>query len=411
MKTYHHKEIMDKLTALIGQKWLPVLLIAISGGISGVLFKGIHLSRISHTLLTGLSTAIIVALLYILLFGVVYTILYLPKSISWKGSIHRLEYFLVILGSFILYLFNNFIYAPERYGLDYKPTNLMLLIGYLIAFFLIYIQVCACIKRLNDLKWSKWLAIIHIIPFVSLGIRIPCLFIKSKVDNSNDSYDNVSSDSQLDNINTNIENSVKANIQIKEPWRTILIVILSVLATIMICFSIGYKIINTSDNSTKANKLYETKFNLNKANWIPISETWSFDINSIKQSGDYASISTKVLANKRNESGRFVKYICYVDVFKKDTFEHQTVLMIDLDDNMKEIDIIKFPYGKTVMEYPQGSMLEIFKDIAFLTKEEMKNAKAIVDMGILDYFTPYVNTGSDKSKEEAEAQLRAILGK
>ena len=40
--------------------------------------------------------------------------------------------------------------------------------------------MCACIKRLNDLKWLKWLAIIHIIPFVTLSIRIPCLFIKGK---------------------------------------------------------------------------------------------------------------------------------------------------------------------------------------------------------------------------------------
>lgn len=172
MKDLTNKEILEKTTSMITNKYISIVCIALSAGITGILLSGIHIARGLHAIIFGLTCGITALLMYIVLSGITYSVLYMPKAVKWNGSIHRLEYFLVMVAIFIVYALDYLIYAPERYGLEYRPTNLMMIIGFAIAFFLIYIQICACIKRLNDLKWSRWLAVIHVIPIVSLIIRM-----------------------------------------------------------------------------------------------------------------------------------------------------------------------------------------------------------------------------------------------
>jgi hypothetical protein len=333
-----------------------------------------------------------------------------------------MEYFLVMLGTIVIYLLNNFVYAPERYGLDYTPNNLMKIVGFVIAFFLIYIQICACVKRLNDLKWSKWLAVIDIIPIISFGIRIPCLFLKSKSIEDDNVVHNITKEESLNEVeNDNVNEEAisvqaeanKPKIQIKEPLRTIFIVTLSVLITAIVSFAVCNKLMNTVNIGTDniPAKIYSPKVDVKNAYWIPIDEDVSFDMKSIRQEKEYASIVGKMLFNGRGNHGKLAKYLCFVNVYKKDSSEYRVPLMIELDDNMEVIGTTKLPYGQETLEYQEGSQVAILKDIAFLSKDKMKNAKAIFDMGILDYFTPYVETGSKKSKAESEAQLRALLGK
>lgn len=180
MNDLSNDKIFEKITDILTKRYVCFICVALAASITGILLEGIQMARWLHAIIAGLTCGIITLVIYLALASITLIVLYLPKAVKWKGSIHRLEYFLVLLATDIMYGLVNFIYAPERYGLEYKTNNFMFIIGTIIAFFLIYIEVCACIKRLNDLKWSKLLAIIHIIPFVTLSIRIPCLFIKGK---------------------------------------------------------------------------------------------------------------------------------------------------------------------------------------------------------------------------------------
>ena len=402
MKSLSNSEILKKTSGIIFNRIVSIICIALSAGIVGIITQQIHLTRFMHAVVFGLMFASLLLGIYIGLFSLIYCFLYFPKAIRWDGVIHRLEYFLVMLTSMIIYALDFFIYAPERYGLEYKPTSVMLIIGFTVVLFLIYVQVCACIKRLNDLKWPKWLAIIHIIPIVSIAIRVPCLFVKGKVEKE-DNFVGDNNPNQTGEVSDVTEESAKG-VSLKEPLRTILIVFITIFITAIVCLFIGYKIVDSNDtiNIKESNKFYKTKVNLKNSYWIPISETWSFDLNSIKQDGEYASIVSKNMVNERSQSGRFIKYMCYVDIFKKDTFEHKTALTIALDDNMKEIETNKFPYGDEVMIYPEGSTMETLRDIAFMPKKKINDVKMVVDMGMVDYFSPYIEVSIDESNSPNE---------
>ena len=180
MNDLSNDNILEKITDILTKRYVCFICVALAAGIAGILLEGIQMARWLHAIIAGLTCGIIVLVIYLALASITLIVSYLPKAVKWKGNIHRLEYFLVLLTTSIMCGLVNVILAPECYGLEYKINNLMFIIGVVIAFFLTYIEVCACIKRLNDLKWSKWLAIIHIIPVVTLCLKIPCLFIKGK---------------------------------------------------------------------------------------------------------------------------------------------------------------------------------------------------------------------------------------
>lgn len=82
-----------------------------------------------------------------------------------RGKIHRLNYFLVLLGSrLLLFIIPAFV--------TYNSNFDVLLIFILI----LYINICAVIKRLNDIKSSRWLSIFILIPILNIALGLYLLF-------------------------------------------------------------------------------------------------------------------------------------------------------------------------------------------------------------------------------------------
>ena len=113
MKDLTNHAILDKTISIVTNKYISFVCIAIAAGLTGILLQYIHVARGLHAIIFGLSCGILALLLYATLFGIIYSSLYLPKAVKWNGIIHRLEYFLVTLASFIIFalrkLFENII--------------------------------------------------------------------------------------------------------------------------------------------------------------------------------------------------------------------------------------------------------------------------------------------------------------
>lgn len=93
------------------------------------------------------------------------------------GRIGRLPYFLtkfylVLLVLLISVICKTCCQATDRFVTVYLLTMFML------SVFVLYFYAAS--KRLRDIKWSQWLLLIWVIPFVGLFVGIPLLFVKSK---------------------------------------------------------------------------------------------------------------------------------------------------------------------------------------------------------------------------------------
>lgn len=175
-----NKDIIKKSYNIIEETKYRYVLALLPAGIAGAIGNPAT-SRLLHTIIFMLMYIFFALILFLISFCAIYLWFYFPKAINWRGTIGRLEYFLSL---FITNLFIEFISSilitPEDLNLNYSPTILSILIGIIITFLGIYIIICATIKRLNDIKWSKWLTIIALIPGICLFVTLPCIFMKGK---------------------------------------------------------------------------------------------------------------------------------------------------------------------------------------------------------------------------------------
>ena len=188
-----NKEILDKTLNLVNNNIFIYLAIIVSAVTAGIISQSITLPRLEHSFAFVGIMAVSVIAFYILSFCTAFICRYIPKAVSIKGNIHRMEYFLILVFAHMMYKASLFLYAPEDLKLSYTPTTLMFSIGVILTLFMLYVEICATIKRLNDLKWSKWLTVLTLIPYVCIVIRIPCLFFKGKikeVEDNNNSEEN-----------------------------------------------------------------------------------------------------------------------------------------------------------------------------------------------------------------------------
>ena len=181
-----NKEIFDKSLNLVNNNIFIYIAIIVSAVTAGVISQTISMSRFEHSLAFVGIMAVSVIVFYILSFCIAFICRYIPNAVSIRGNIHRLEYFLILVFAHLMYKASLYLYAPEDLKLSYTPTTLMFSIGVILTLFMLYVEICATIKRLNDLKWSKWLTVLTLIPYVCIVIRIPCLFFKGKIEKVED---------------------------------------------------------------------------------------------------------------------------------------------------------------------------------------------------------------------------------
>lgn len=178
------KLIIRALDITRENKIIQILSLFFGVGFAGAIGNSIQLPFLLHIFLVALLAVLFVFLISIFMFCIIFICLYIPKAISCKGNIHRLEFICVLFVTNIIATFSRVLYEPAYFKLDFQPTIFITLIGIAICFFMVYLEICAYIKRLNDLKWSRWLVIVALIPVVCLGIAIPCTFIKSKIEDN-----------------------------------------------------------------------------------------------------------------------------------------------------------------------------------------------------------------------------------
>lgn len=386
-----HQLIIDKVLKIFSNKIFAGIVIAISAGCTSILLNYLDLAKFVRIFAFIFFMFLCTVFFFALIFAVFYIIFYIPRAVKYNGVIHRLEFFFILFSTTLFSVLNKLLFFSQEYKFDYAPTIFMYSIGILFYIFLFYVETSALLKRLRDIKWSKWLVIPGMIPVVCLLIRVPCLFIKSK---NEEITEKISSDDIERTFEVKKNEIVKLN---NKPmiiaFSIIVILSFCLIFSLFLVFNLHEKI---KKNQIKNEYIIKTKYNLKKANWVPLNEKWSFDINQITKSGDYAMIASKTLINERKD-GKFVRYACYVDVLRKDTFEHKTVLLINLDDNFNKISSVEFPYGNEVGIYPEDSVLHLLRDIAFMSKEQLSADKLLFDMGMFDYFIPNVSSPSYES--------------
>lgn len=90
-----------------------------------------------------------------------------------RGKLHRLNYFCInFVCNFIFNKYNDTIST----NITDNITLLVFFLNLLIIALVFYIQICAVIKRLNDVKSSRWLAIFTLVPIVNIALGIYLLF-------------------------------------------------------------------------------------------------------------------------------------------------------------------------------------------------------------------------------------------
>ncbi len=98
---------------------------------------------------------------------------------SAKGRINETNYFIIMLITTIMaisYLAFVFFKKFQNFNIAFETIMLFVMLVNL------YVQVCAIIKRLRDIKYSPWLVLLSFVPILFLVVCIPCLFAKSKWD-------------------------------------------------------------------------------------------------------------------------------------------------------------------------------------------------------------------------------------
>ncbi len=175
------KKLLNKAFGIISENIiLRILSLFFGVGIAGAIGNSIQLPFFLHIILVAFLASIFVCLISLFIFCIIVICLYMPKAVSWKNNIHRVEFVSVVFITNIIATFSRVLYEPEYFNLNFQPTIFVVLIGVAICFFMLYLEICAYIKRLDDLKWSKWLVLIALIPYICLFIAIPCTFMKSK---------------------------------------------------------------------------------------------------------------------------------------------------------------------------------------------------------------------------------------
>lgn len=106
---------------------------------------------------------------------------------DFHGYLDRKNYIAVLVIVGIIGTVLRVLLFPEADEQKFNMTSLTQALLYIIWGFIVYVEICASLKRLNDLQWNKWLVLITLIPVAALIIRIPCVFKKgvlhSKVNN------------------------------------------------------------------------------------------------------------------------------------------------------------------------------------------------------------------------------------
>lgn len=92
------------------------------------------------------------------------------KLFSGNGRIGRLEYFLTIVGVWVVLLFAWAVIAV----VDAPVLTILLGLGTWLP--AIVVAVCAGVKRLHDFDQSGWLYLLFLVPFVSLIMLLVLIF-------------------------------------------------------------------------------------------------------------------------------------------------------------------------------------------------------------------------------------------
>lgn len=179
-----NKELWEQSLNLVKNNIFIYLTIIVALAVAIISGRTISHSNPEYIIAVIGITAVSAIVFYILSLLVSFICLYIPKAVTINGVIHRLEYFAILIFSAVMYKTCLLLYAPEDLKLNYTPTTLMFSMGAILTLFVLYIEICATIKRLKDLNWSKWLVILTLIPYVCILIRIPCLFFKGKINTS-----------------------------------------------------------------------------------------------------------------------------------------------------------------------------------------------------------------------------------
>ena len=178
-------EILEKAFNIVFEnKIIKGICLFLGVGTAGTIGVSLSLPSFTNMLVIAALSGFLVIIYALLILCILIIALYMPKAISWKGNIHRAEFFIVIFITNFISVLSRILYDPQFFSLDIQPSTFVMLIGIATCFFMVYLEICTYIKRLNDLKWSKWLAIIALIPYVCLALAIPCTFIKSKMEES-----------------------------------------------------------------------------------------------------------------------------------------------------------------------------------------------------------------------------------
>lgn len=174
-------EILEKAyNIVLENKIIKGLCLFLGVGTAGAIGASIVLPSFIHIFLIAILSGIFVITYALIIFCILLIYFYLPKAISWKGIIHRAEFIIVVFVVNAVAAFSRVLLKPQAFNLEFQPTTFWILISLVICFFMMYLEVCAYIKRLNDLKWSKWLSALAIIPFISFVLFIFCAIKKSQ---------------------------------------------------------------------------------------------------------------------------------------------------------------------------------------------------------------------------------------
>ena len=174
-------EILEKAFNIVFEnKIIKGICLFLGVGTAGTIGVSLSLPSFTNMLVIAALSGLLVIIYALIIFCILVVSLYMPKAISWKGNIHRAEFIIVNLITNTISVLSRMLYDPEFFSLDIQPTTFVMLIGIAICFFMVYLEICTYIKRLNDIKWSKWLSALAIIPFISFVLFIFCAIKKSE---------------------------------------------------------------------------------------------------------------------------------------------------------------------------------------------------------------------------------------
>jgi uncharacterized membrane protein YhaH (DUF805 family) len=85
-----------------------------------------------------------------------------PVSLTFPGGLHRVEYFLAVLGIAVLYKFSSVWAATSGY-------SVLIQIGIMV------VSVVAVASRLKNIGVTPWWALVFIVPLLNVIIGVTCL--------------------------------------------------------------------------------------------------------------------------------------------------------------------------------------------------------------------------------------------